>query len=139
MIHSNNEQILDCDILKGWDFNEDFVQKFYDEIRGMAKANGINGSYRRYLMPIFRHHSRQNIPAIDRTMDTENEINGATNATYYPLHSKDDIPKDLIEVMNFDSVKSDCDAYHENVLRIAGDLNSGSDGIVQNATEHLNR
>lgn len=136
LIHSNNDEILDCDFLKGWNFNEDFVQKFYEEINGIRKTNKFNSKYH---MPTFRHHSRLSIPAIERTMDSANEINGASNVTYFPLYSEQDIPKDLIEVMNFDNVKSKCDAYHQHVLQIAGDLKSDRDDTVQNATEHLNR
>lgn len=105
----------------------------------MSTSNSITGLTSKYQLPSFRHHSHRSIPEIDRTMDTPNEISGATNITFYPLYSADDIPKDLVDVMNFDSVKMRCDAYHENVLRIADDMNSDSDEVVQNATVHLNR
>lgn len=141
MIHSNGDEILDCDLLKGWNFNEEFVQKMYEEIQGIRKVNRntINFNSHKYQIPTFRHHSRLRIPAIDRTMDSDNEINGATNVTFYPLYSEDDIPKDLMQVMNFENLKNKCDAYHQHVLQIAGDLTSDSDDTTQNATEHLNR
>lgn len=139
IIHSNNGEIMDCDFLTGWNFNEEFVQTFYDEIHGMQNGHVIMGLDRNNRIPTFRHHLRHSIAAIDKTMDSSNELNGASNITYYPLNSEHDIPKDLITMMNFDKIKSECDAYHEKVMHMADDLSSDSDEIAQNATEHLNR
>lgn len=139
MIHSNDGAILDCDFLKGWRFQEEFVQQFYDEIQRMQRLNTITGIGKTDQMPQFRHKSRHHIPEIDLTMDSDMELIGAKNLTYHPLRSTNDIPQDLIEYMNFDSIKSKCDAYHEQMMAMAKDLDSDHDETVQNASDHLHR
>lgn len=140
MIHAHNDEILDCDFLTGWNFNEEFVEKFYDEIQKMRKTNrNIFGLNENVQMPTFRHHLRHKMPEIDKTMDNDNELNGAINITYHQLYSKSDIPLDLRGMMNFAAVKDECDIYHQKVMQMADDLSSDSDEIVQNATEHLTR
>lgn len=138
MIHTYDGEILDCDFLKGMRFGEEFVQQFYDEIQRMKHFNKIAG-IESNAIPKFRHHSRHHIPQIDMTMDSENELIGAKNLTYHPLRSIDDVPKDLIQYMHFDSIKSQCEAYHQKVMGMAKDLDSDNDETVQSATEHLHR
>lgn len=141
MIHANNGEILDCDFLTGWNFNEEFVQKFYDEIQKMRKTHRhLFESEGNIQMPTLRHHlHRRRMPEIDRTMDSDSELSGAMNITYHRLYSKADIPDELREMMNFAAVKDECDIHHQKVMQMADDLSSDSDEIVQNATNNLNR
>lgn len=139
MIHSNDGEILDCDFLTGLRFQEEFVQQFYDEIQRMQHFNKITGIDKRDQLPKFRHHTRHRIPQIDMTMDSDTELIGATNLTYQPLLSTNDIPKDLIEYMNFNSIRSKCDAYHQKMMGMVNDLDSQNDEIAENASEHLHR
>lgn len=141
MIHDNSGEILDCDFLTGLKFNEEFVQKFYDEIQTMRKSNGhIFGLSDSVQMPKFRHQMRHKIPAIDKTMDSDNELSGAVNITYRRLYSVKDIPSDLRGMVDFDGVKNECDSYHQKMMRLADHLSSDRDDeIVQNATDHSNR
>lgn len=131
---------MDCDFLTGIKYNEEFVQNFYNEIQQMKKYNQINGlNDEIYHIPRFRHRTRYNIPEIDLAMDSDNEIMGARNLTYQPLFNRGDIPKDLLHFMNFNQMKTECDAYHQNMMKTVQDLDSKSDDIVQSATEHLDR
>lgn len=139
MIHSNDGEILDCDYLKGLRFQEEFVQQFYDEIQRMKHFNKIAGIDKSDQFPKFRHHTRHSIPQIDMTMDSDMELIGATNLTYQPLLSSNDIPKDLIQYMNFNSIRSKCDAYHTKMMGMVKDLDSQNDEIAENASEHLHR
>lgn len=140
MIYTNEGEIMDCDFLTGTKYDQEFVQKFYEEIDKIRHFNEINGfDAKKYHIPKFRHHSRHNIPEIDLAMDSDDDLIGARNFTYQPLFGNDDIPTDLRRFMNFDTMKSECDAYHEKVMRMAGNLNSNTDDVVRNATEHLDR
>lgn len=131
---------MDCDFLTGIKYNEEFVQNFYNEIKQIKKYNQINGlNVELYHIPRFRHRTRHNIPEIDLTMDSDNEIMGARNFTYQPLFNQGDIPKDLLRFMNFNEIKTECDAYHQKMMKTVQDLDSESDDIVQSATEHLDR
>lgn len=140
MIYSNDGEIMDCDFLTGLKYDQEFVEKFYEEIDKMqkfSKFNGFNDKIKH--MPKFRHPSRLNIPEIDLAMDNDDDLMGTRNFTYQTLLKRDDIPKDLQRFMNFTAMKSECDAYHEKVMRVAGDLNSNNEDVVQSATEHLER
>lgn len=140
MIYSNDGEIMDCDFLTGLKYDQEFVENFYEEIekiRTFQKINGFNA--KQMHMPKFRHHSRLNIPEIDMAMDSDADLMGSRNFTYHQLFNRDDIPKDLQRFMNFTTMKSECDAYHEKVMRIADDLNSNVDHVVESATEHLDR
>lgn len=139
MIYSYDGELLDCDFLKGWSFNEEFVEDIYDEIQRMRTLNSVTGLADNYQMPKFRHHLRHRLPEIDMTMDTDTEIIGAKNVTFVPVLSKADIPDDVQAIMEFDNIKRQCDAHHEKVMRIASDLNSDHDEVAKNASEHLNR
>lgn len=140
MIYTRDGELMDCDFLAGLKYNEEFVENVYEEIQRMKNLNKLTGlNEEMYHLPKFRHHSRHNIPEIDMTMDSDNEIIGATNHTYQPLFNRNDIPKDLLRLMHFDNMKIECDAYHQNVMRHVSDLSSKSNEAVKNATEHLNR
>lgn len=140
MIYTNEGEIMDCDFLTGTKYDQEFVEKFYEEIDKIRHFNEISGlDATKYHIPKFRHHSRHNIPEIDLAMDSDDDLIAGQNYTYQPLLSGDDIPKDLQRFMNFDAMKSECDTYHEKVMRMAGDLNHNSDDVVKNATEHLDR
>lgn len=142
MIHANNGEILDCDFLTGRNFNEEFIQKFYDEIQKMRKTHRhLFESKGIARMPTFRHHLHHGhgMPEIDRTMDSDSELSGAVNITYLRLYSKTDIPDELRGMMNFAAIKDECDVHHQKVMQMADDLSSDSDEIVQNATNNLSR
>ncbi|XP_055314669.1 uncharacterized protein LOC129575320 isoform X1 [Sitodiplosis mosellana] len=140
MIYSYADEIMDCDFLTGVKYNEEFVQNFYNEIQRMKQYNHIDGLNEEiYHIPRFRHRSRHNVPEIDLAMDSDNEIIGARNLTYQPLFNRNDIPKDLQRFINFDEMKTECDAYHKSMTQTVNDLDSESDDVVQSATEHLNR
>lgn len=137
IIYANNGEILECDSLTGQNFIEEFVQKFYDEIQKMRRINRhIDGLSDTVHMPKFRHHSRHKMPQIDRTMDSDSELNGAINITYHQLYSEKDIPSDMRDMINFDAVKDECDRYHhQQVMQLNEHPSTDNDQIVQNATE----
>ncbi|XP_031638977.1 phospholipase A2 hemilipin isoform X1 [Contarinia nasturtii] len=140
MIYMYDGEIMDCDFLTGQKYNEEFVQNFYNEIQDMKKHNKIIGLKEElYHMPKFRRYTHHNIPEISMSMDGDDEIIGARNLTYHPLFNQNDLPKDLLRVINFDRMKLECEAYHQNVMRHVRDLNSENADVVQNATEHLSR
>lgn len=140
MIYSYAGEIMDCDFLTGQKYNEEFVQNFYNEIQQMKKYNHIAGLNEEiYHIPRFRHRTRHNLPEIDMAMDSDNEIIGARNLTYQPIHNQNDIPKDVLRFMNFNKMKTECDAYHKQMMQHVNDLDSESDDVVQSATEHLDR
>lgn len=140
MIYSYTGEIMDCDFLTGIKYNDEFVENFYNEIQRMKRYNHIVGLNEEiYHIPRFRHRSRHNVPEIDLAMDSDNEIIGARNLTYQPLFNRNDIPKDLHRFINFNEMKTECDAYHNKMMETVNDLDSENDDVVQTATEHLNR
>lgn len=140
MIHANNGEILDCDFLTGRNFNEEFIQKFYDEIQKMRKTHRhLFETNENVEWPTFRHHLRHQMPQIDRTMDSDGELSGAVNITLHRLYSKTDVPAELHGMLNFAAIRDECDVHHQKVMQMADDLSSDSDEVVQNATNNLNR
>lgn len=129
--------MLDCDSLTGQNFNDEFVQNFYDEIDKLRKFNhhidGLSASVR---TPKFRHRSQhKKLPQIDKSMDSDNELNGAINITYHQLYSEMDIPSDLRGMINFDAIKDECDRYHQQVKQSNNYPSTDIDEIVQNTSE----
>lgn len=136
IIYANNGEILDCDTLTGQNFNEEFVKKFYGEIEKMRYTKRhIDGLSDSVHMPKFRHHTRNHMPQIDKTMDSDDELSGAINITYHQVDSEMDIPSDLRGMMNFNAIKDECDSYHQKVMQLA----DHNDNIVQNMTGRSNR
>lgn len=140
MIYSLDNELLDCEYLDGLEFVEQFNEKFNEEISEAMKHRSsidLNVLSQSYQLPKFRHQTKIN--KIDMTMDSIDELNGMKNLTYQIITDITKIPDDLKQMTNFNSLKTQCDANHQKVMRIINDLHSNSDDSRRNATDHLNR
>lgn len=72
--------------------------------------------------------------------ETENDdAFGLRNLTFHHIWDEADIPDDLKPLMDYSSLKTQCDQRHEQLKRIVNNLSSTSETERNNATEHLSR
>lgn len=146
MIYSRDEQLLDCEYLSERKFVRQFVRKFHDEVYQAEKIRNMTTSSTSYYQPESLHHNRkfrhyvqnEEVPSIDIT-DMDGDAFGMRNLTYHRLWSASDVPNDLQSIMDYEQLKQQCDERHRQMQRIVNDLDSHSDDVRQNATDHLNR
>lgn len=137
MIYSLDNDLLDCEYLKGRNFAEEFVQKFYDEIERAKHLHKFSVSI--FTLPKIRHRIHRNVSKVDIAMNSDDEIFGMKNISYRPLNTMNDVPDDLAVILNYENLKTQCDNNHRQMMQIIDDSQS-KDQIKQiNATNHLNR
>ncbi|XP_050079740.1 uncharacterized protein LOC126567566 [Anopheles maculipalpis] len=75
------------------------------------------------------------VPATHQTIDAF----GMRNLTYIPLHAREDIPSDLLELLNFHELKQRCNVRHMQLKQIAQGLQSADPEHQRIANEKLQR
>lgn len=137
MIYSLDSDLLDCEYVNGRNFAEQFVEKFYNEIKAAERAHKLTAFA--FTLPKIRHHNRAQSSKIDMTMDTDDEVFGMRNVSYQPLNTINDVPEDLAVILNYDRLKVQCDNHHRQMMQIVHDAESEDHFSRTNASEHLNR
>ncbi|XP_035899130.1 uncharacterized protein LOC118506298 isoform X1 [Anopheles stephensi] len=75
------------------------------------------------------------VPATHQTIDAF----GMRNLTYIPLHAREAIPADLLELLNFRELKQRCNVRHMQLKQIAQGLQSSDPEHQRIANENLQR
>lgn len=137
MIYSLDNELLDCEYLKGRNFAEQFVEKFYNEIDQAERLHKFTAFA--FSLPKLRHHPHRDATKIDWAMDSDDEMFGMRNISYQPLATMHDVPEDLAVILNYEQLKVQCDDHHHQMMRIVNDSESDDHTSRLNASDHLNR
>lgn len=137
MIYTPDNDLLDCEYLKGRNFAEEFVQKFYDEIERAEHLQKFRVFG--YTSPKLRHRIHRNMSKVDMTMNSDDEIFGMKNISYQPLNTMNDVPDDLAVILSYEHLKTQCDINHRQMMLIINESQSKDQTKKVNATNHLNR
>ncbi|XP_055707000.1 uncharacterized protein LOC129804039 isoform X2 [Phlebotomus papatasi] len=159
-IYSGDDKIIDCEYIRQKHHIQDFISKFNRDVTMAQSHNFTNypSNHHQYTMPeVTKHEFREfldndAIPpsykmAFEDTEDFENlnevtrqtERYGMRNFTFVELRQKQDIPEDLLPLLDIKSIKEQCNLRHQELQKIVGGLDSDDEDIRRNATEHLNR
>ncbi|XP_055692048.1 uncharacterized protein LOC129795052 isoform X1 [Lutzomyia longipalpis] len=157
-IYSGEDKIIDCEYIRQKHHIEEFISKFNGDVAMAQSQNFTNNLHHQYTMPhVTKHEFREfldndAIPpsyqmAFEDAEDFENfndaarksERYGMRNFTFIELKTQQDIPLDLLPLLNIKDIKEQCTARHRELKRIVGGLDSDDEDIKRNATEHLNR
>lgn len=159
-IYSGDDKIIDCEYIRQKHHIQDFISKFNGDVTMAQSHNFTNypNNHHQYTMPeVTKHEFREfldndAIPqsyqmAFEDTEDFENlndvtrqtERYGMRNFTFVELRQEQDIPKDLLPLLDIKSIKEQCNQRHQELQKIVGGLDSDDEDIRRNATEHLNR
>lgn len=137
MIYSLDNDLLDCEYLRGRNFAEEFVQKFYDEIERAEHLHKF--STFALTLPKHRHRIHRRLSKVDITMNSDDEIFDMEDISYQPLNTMNDVPDDLAVILSYENLKTQCDKNHRQMMQIIDDSQSKNQTKKINATKHLNR
>ncbi|GAB0092140.1 hypothetical protein DMENIID0001_071110 [Sergentomyia squamirostris] len=158
-IYSSDDKIIDCEYIREKHHIHDFISKFNGDVT-MAKSHNFTNDHHHHqsaLPTVTKHEFRDfldnnAIPpsyqmAFDDADDFEsvNEIARKSerfsmrNFSYVELRDLQDIPSDLLPLMDITSITEQCNQRHEELQRIVGGIDSDDEEIRRNSTEHLNR
>lgn len=116
----SGETLIDCEILKGGEIVDEFVDKFIQEYDFMKHArNGDFGSS--------KHHKY-------RKSSNENVLNIKSNVTFINLKRLQEIPDRFLDLMNLKNLQKKCNQLHQRIrqtLHIEEDTEN--DSISENA------
>lgn len=137
VIYSLDNDLLDCEYLRGRNFAEEFVQKFYDEIERADNLHKFSTSA--LALPKLRHHIHRNVSKVAITMDIYDEIFGMKDISYQPLSTMNDVPDDLAVILSYENLKTQCDKNHRQMMQTIDDSKSKNQTKKINAIKHMNR
>lgn len=144
IIYSRDDEVIDCEYLTKRSFVNEFTQTFYKEIH---RAGKLRNNPLLTNVSLIASYQQQNqhlgeSSSTDYSFADENEgddVFGSRNLSYHQLWSESDIPVDLRPLMNYESLKKQCDLRHEQLKHIVDGLESNDAYERSNATEHLSR
>lgn len=158
MIYSKDDELLDCEYVRQKGFVRGFLKTFYDEV-DVARA-------RNFTAPPAQHKRRHHLlddtlndfeafsnPArslqyaqmeVDEDDDEErsevtSDAFGMRSLEYKEVRREEDLPAELIPLLDYSSLKAQCDVRHKQMKQIVHDMSSEQDDRREAATETLNR
>nr|QHO60752.1 salivary phospholipase A2 [Sergentomyia schwetzi] len=160
-IYSGDDKIVDCEYIREKHHIHEFISKFNGDVTLARSHNFTNDNgyqYHQSALPAVTKHEFRNfldndaIPpsyqmAFDDVEDFEitndlarkSERFGMRNFTFVELRDLQDIPSDLLPLLDIQSITEQCNQRHEEMQRIVGGIDSDDEEIRKNATEHLDR
>lgn len=114
MIYSSTDfDLIDCEYVERREFVEGFLKKFYDELETADKLRNFAGlSTDDYLA----------VDAIDDDNLDDTDAFGMRNLTYLHLRTDNDVPTELRTLMDYNSLKAQCDDKHEQLMHAANEV-----------------
>lgn len=154
MIYSKDDELLDCEYVRQKGFVRGFLKTFYDEV-DVARA-------RNFSSPSPQHQKRHphlmantlndfealSSPAhalqydqIDDEYDTHDVADafGMRALKYTVVRGASDLPDELMPLLDYHSLKAQCDVRHKQMQHIVHDLSSEHEERREAATDSLNR
>lgn len=144
----DDDSLADCEYLTEPKFVRKFITKFHDEVYQAETVRNMSTKLKSYYEPESKHLARKfrhylnNHNNDDVHMENENsgtDAFGMRNITYHRIFTESDIPIDLLNIINVDELKHQCDERHNQMQKILSDLNSDDHTERRNATNHLSR
>lgn len=136
MIYSKEDELIDCEYVRKKEFVNGFLNQFFNEI-STARA-------RNFTTPTNYHKLvHQSMSGDGEMMEMSDaaamDAFGMRNLEYKQIRDENDVPADILPLMNYNNLKRQCDNRHRQMKRIVHDMNSEHPENRKNATEHLNR
>lgn len=162
IIYNNGyADMMDCEIVRRKDLIQSFVHKFDKEVEVLRRRNSTHPSHlhhHQYKLPHLTEHEfndfleTENLPfSYQMSFDNQEEFDNVNriirrdqvyfsrSVNYEKIEDYTDLPNELVDLLNFKSIRSQCDEIHQRMKDIAHGLNSANDKHRQNATESLDR
>lgn len=119
MIYSSTDMdLIDCEYVdSNPKFTHDFLRKFYTELEAADRLRNSSSS-----SATSSHHMVNNEQTDDIMEDIDADVFGMRNLTYTSLRTDNDVPSELQSLMDYDSLKAQCDAKHKQMMRTIDDL-----------------
>lgn len=143
MIYSRDDELIDCEYVRQKSFVADFLQKFYAEI-GQARARNFTSlPSAHHVKPLvtdreFRRFNDDDIVP-DDYMEPVEDAFGMRTLQYTTLTNDVDLPDNLKPLMDYKSLKQQCDERHRQMQRIVHDMNGDNEERRDVASQHLDR
>ncbi|XP_059608681.1 uncharacterized protein LOC132256346 isoform X1 [Phlebotomus argentipes] len=159
-IYSGDDKLIDCEYIRQKHHIQEFISKFNGEVALARSHNFTNHptNHHQYSLPAVTQHEFREfldndaIPSSYRMafedMEDFESVNDVTrrserfgmrNFTFVHLRTLEDVPKDLVALMDMKEVKEQCNVRHAELKKIVGGLDSNDEDVRRNASEHLNR
>lgn len=148
MIYSRDDELIDCEYVREKSFVNGFLDKFYNEVEKARSRNfssPLNDHFKTSMISDreFRQFNENgDIPNDFYEKPEESDFDdafGMRNLEYKQLRNSDDVPDDIMPLLNYKNLKLQCDERHQQMKRIVYDLSSDHEESRRNATEHLER
>uniref|UniRef100_A0A1L8DPY4 phospholipase A2 n=2 Tax=Nyssomyia neivai TaxID=330878 RepID=A0A1L8DPY4_9DIPT len=158
-IYSGDDKIIDCEYIRQKHHIDEFIGKFNGDV-ALARSQNFTNHFtnHQYTLPhVTQHEFREfldndAIPpsyqmAFEDMEDFENlndvarktERYGMRNFTFIELRDQQDVPVDLLPLLDIEDIKEQCTVRHQEMKQIVGGLDSDDEDIKRNATENLSR
>lgn len=133
MIYSSTDfDLIDCEYVGNHEFVDSFLKKFYNEIETADRLRNFSS----LITATYKLYRSQNDLADHFELDDGFAMR---NLSYIQLKTDDDVPHELLPLLNYNHLKSQCDSKHQQMLRVINDLKSNRKSEQDNAVEHLSR
>lgn len=133
MIYSSIDfDLIDCEYVGNHEFVDSFLKKFYNEIETADRLRNFSS----LITPSYKLYRSQN--DLTGLFESDNGF-GMRNLSYAHLQTDEDVPNELVPLLNYDHLKEQCDSKHQQMLRVIKDLKSSRKTDQDNASEHLSR
>lgn len=141
MIYSKEDQLIDCEYVRKKSYVNEFLQTFYNEVN-MARLRNFTAPpnnadmHRQQTDQLDGNYMRYNP---DTDADAMVDAFGLRSLEYTNVQDENDVPADMLPLMNYHSLKMQCDERHRQMKKIVHGMNSEEPESRRAATEHLER
>jgi hypothetical protein len=152
MIYSSDHELLDCEYIQQKSYVLEFNDKFYREFE-VAKARNFTAPARltKPMSAMFSDHEfRDFVDNGVMSSDMDDFVDnlgpryaedafGMRNLTYTRLDDKSQLPADLLQLMDYQKLKRQCDKRHAQMKEILHHLHGDDEEVKEKAKDTLDR